>query len=152
MGETERQILAAIAVADRTLGDRVLVGCARLRDAHRYVDVLFFVPGSNTPALTTGFGAVFTDVDLADVTRIQFFGINNNPLADRFVLDTPGNETLSFLELTSMLRSFPGCGSRAETRPLDRMKCPVRWTSSSWTTSFTASRLLPPLSYPSPVL
>ena len=61
------------------------------------VDVLFFVPGSNTPALTTGFGAVFTDVDLADVTRIQFFGINGDLLADRFVPNTPGNETLSFL-------------------------------------------------------
>jgi len=61
------------------------------------VDVLFFVPGSNTPALTSGFGAVFTDVDLADVTRIQFFDTNGNPLADRFVLAATGNETLSFL-------------------------------------------------------
>ena len=45
-----------------------------------FVDVLFFVPGSTTPAVTTGFGAVFTDVDLANDTSIQFFGVNNNSL------------------------------------------------------------------------
>ena len=29
----------------------------------KFVDVRFFVPGSSTPATTSGFGSVFTDVD-----------------------------------------------------------------------------------------
>jgi hypothetical protein len=38
-------------------------------------DVLFFIPGTNggVPATVDGFGAVFTDVDLANVTSIQYF-------------------------------------------------------------------------------
>lgn len=35
-------------------------------------DATFFVPGAATPATVSGFGAVFTDVDLADTTTIQF--------------------------------------------------------------------------------
>jgi hypothetical protein len=41
------------------------------------VDVNFFVPGASTPAFTTGFGAVFTDVDFANTTSIQFFNLAN---------------------------------------------------------------------------
>jgi len=37
------------------------------------LDLNFFVPGSSTPATTIGFGAVFTDVDVASTTSIQFF-------------------------------------------------------------------------------
>src|SRR6266496_5403915 len=37
------------------------------------LDVNFFVPGSTTPATTSGFGAVFTDVDVASTTSIQYF-------------------------------------------------------------------------------
>ena len=58
-----------------------------------FVDVLFFVPGSTTPAVTTGFGAVFTDVDLANDTSIQFFGVNNNSLGVFAVPNTAGNAT-----------------------------------------------------------
>ncbi|MBS0197912.1 MAG: hypothetical protein JSR77_14245 [Planctomycetes bacterium] len=36
-------------------------------------DVEFFVPGSNTPALVRGFGAVFADVDLENRTTIECF-------------------------------------------------------------------------------
>jgi hypothetical protein len=36
-------------------------------------DVNFFVPGSTTASSTSGFGAVFTDVDLVNITSIQFF-------------------------------------------------------------------------------
>ena len=43
-------------------------------------DVSFFVPGTNTPALVTGFGAIFADVDQAGTTAIQFFDVNNNSL------------------------------------------------------------------------
>src|SRR3954447_4864115 len=60
------------------------------------VDVTFFVPGSNTPARTRGFGSVFTDVDLAGVTNLAFFDANNALLDTFFVPAATGNETLSF--------------------------------------------------------
>jgi len=59
------------------------------------LDVNFFVPGSTTPALTRGFGSVFTDVDLANTTSIEFFGANNVSLGVFFV--PVANEGLSFL-------------------------------------------------------
>jgi hypothetical protein len=59
-------------------------------------DVTFFVPGSNTPATVSGFGAVFTDVDLASTTSIQFFN-QGNLLGSFFVPSATGNGTLSFL-------------------------------------------------------
>jgi hypothetical protein len=61
------------------------------------VDVSFFVPGSSTPALTRGFGAVFTDVDLQNTTSLMFFGVNNQPLGTFFVPSAVGDRTLSFL-------------------------------------------------------
>jgi len=60
-------------------------------------DVNFFVPGTTTPALVSGFGAVFTDVDFANTTSLQFFDFNNNLLATTFVPSSSGNETLSFV-------------------------------------------------------
>lgn len=61
------------------------------------VDVNFFIPGSSTAALTSGFGSVFTDVDLADTTSIEFFNVSNASLGKFFVPNAVGNETLSFL-------------------------------------------------------
>jgi len=62
------------------------------------VDVLFFEPGSTTPGSTNGFGAVFTDVDLASTTGIEYFDASNNLLFSDFVEPgTVGNESLSFL-------------------------------------------------------
>jgi hypothetical protein len=61
------------------------------------VDVSFFIPGSSTPALTQGFGAVFTDVDLPNTTSLMFFGANNQPLGTFFVPSAVGNQTFSFL-------------------------------------------------------
>jgi hypothetical protein len=37
------------------------------------LDVTFYISGSATPAKVTGFGAVFTDVDNASTTSIQYF-------------------------------------------------------------------------------
>jgi len=58
-------------------------------------DVNFFVPGTLTQAFTTGFGAVFTDVDLANTTSLQFFDLQNNSLGTFFV--PAANLGLSFL-------------------------------------------------------
>jgi hypothetical protein len=60
-------------------------------------DVTFFVPGSTTPATVRGFGAVFTDVDLAGSTSIQYFNQRNALLGTFFVSTAIGNETFSFL-------------------------------------------------------
>ena len=50
-------------------------------------DGLFFLPGSNggVPATVRGFGAVFTDVDLPDTTKIEFFNAANDLLLSSFV-------------------------------------------------------------------
>jgi hypothetical protein len=60
----------------------------------------FFIPGTNggIEALTKGFGAVFTSVDLANTTKIQYFGLNNTSLGSFFVPQgTGGPGSLSFL-------------------------------------------------------
>lgn len=36
-------------------------------------DVTFFIPGTTTPGTVTGFGAVFSDVDLPNTTTIEYF-------------------------------------------------------------------------------
>lgn len=58
---------------------------------------LFFQPGSNKniPAVTTAFGVVFTDVDRARTTSIEYFGVNNKSLGKFYV--SPANNGLSFL-------------------------------------------------------
>jgi len=40
-------------------------------------DVTFFVPGTTIPATVTGFGAVFADVDQANVSSIRYFDRDN---------------------------------------------------------------------------
>jgi len=60
-------------------------------------DVNFFVPGTTGAAFTRGFGAVFTDVDAANTTSLEFFGIAGNSLGVFFVPPATGNETFSFL-------------------------------------------------------
>ena len=70
----------------------------------------FFVPGGgNIPATTTGFGAVFTDVDQPDgsgpgkkqgnrgaSTLIEYFGVHGELLFSSFVPASPGDGSLSF--------------------------------------------------------
>ena len=64
-------------------------------------DVTFFVPGPDAslhPATVSGFGSVFTDVDLASTTKIEFFGPSNQSLFSGFVEPgTDPNASLSFL-------------------------------------------------------
>lgn len=58
---------------------------------------LFFVPGLGTTfaATTTAFGAVFTDVDLANTTSIEYFSSNGGSLGKFFA--PTANNGLSFL-------------------------------------------------------
>jgi hypothetical protein len=77
------------------------------------LDVLFFVPGSSTAATTSAFGAVFKDVDLSNITSLEFFGPSNNSLG-LFYAPT-ANNGLSFLgvsfnagELVSRVRITSG--------------------------------------------
>jgi hypothetical protein len=61
-------------------------------------EVLFFVPGTRTPATVDGFGAVFTDVNRDNITKIEYFDVNGSLLFSRFVLPgTTPRESLSFL-------------------------------------------------------
>ena len=79
-------------------------------------EVHFFVPGSNgnAPAATTGFGAVFTDVDQPDgsgpgkkhgnrqaSTLIEYFGADGGLLFSSFVPASPGDGSLSFFGIVS---------------------------------------------------
>ncbi len=61
------------------------------------VDVNFFIPGSTTQAFTNGFGAVFTDVDVANATTLSFFGLGDAFLGTWAVPNVPVDESLSFL-------------------------------------------------------
>jgi hypothetical protein len=59
-------------------------------------DVNFFVPGGgNIPATTSGFGAVFTDVDLPTSTSLEFFDAQGVSLGVFFA--PPANNGLSFI-------------------------------------------------------
>jgi hypothetical protein len=58
------------------------------------VDLTFFVPGTNTPAVVRGFGAVYTDVD-TNHTAFEYFDKDGNSLG---TFETPtGDAGLSFL-------------------------------------------------------
>jgi hypothetical protein len=58
--------------------------------------IRFFVPGTQTRATSSGFGAVFTDVDRPG-TRITYYDAANRVLGTYPVPVSPGSETLSFL-------------------------------------------------------
>ena len=63
-------------------------------------DVNFFVAGTTTPATVNGFGAVFTDVDTANNTRMQFFDVNGVLITDQAVPAQAGSGSLSFFGAT----------------------------------------------------
>jgi hypothetical protein len=48
-------------------------------------DVLFFRPGTDVPATTSAFGAVFTDVDLAATTSLEYFNRVDESIGKVFV-------------------------------------------------------------------
>ena len=61
-------------------------------------DVSFFLPGTTTTAFVNGFGVVFTDVDFATTTTIQFFDPTGDSLGTFAVPALPpGSQNLSFL-------------------------------------------------------
>lgn len=70
------------------------------------VDVTFFLPGTATAALTRGFGAIFSDVDLANTTSIELFDGSNASLGTFFVPNFltaaggPTDESFSFLGIS----------------------------------------------------
>jgi len=59
-------------------------------------DVNFFVPGTTTPGYVSAFATIFTDVDVASSTSIQFFDLSNVSLGTFFAPVSP-NGGLSFL-------------------------------------------------------
>jgi len=50
---------------------------------------LFFIPGTTQSATVKGFGAVFTDVNAAHSTKIEYFDVGGNLLFSRNVLPQP---------------------------------------------------------------
>jgi hypothetical protein len=57
----------------------------------------FFQAGTTTAATSTGFGSVFTDVNLSGPTSIEYFDAAGDSLGSYSVPATGGNATLSFL-------------------------------------------------------
>ena len=62
----------------------------------------FFLAGTNTPGTVSAFGAVFSDVDIANTTSIELFNSASMSLGVFFVPATAGAATFSFLGI-----SFP---------------------------------------------
>ena len=59
-------------------------------------DVNFFLPGTATEATTRAFGLIFTDVEVAGLTRVQFFDADDNLIFTRDAL-VAVNQGMSFL-------------------------------------------------------
>ena len=108
-------------------------------------NVGFVVPGSDAQAQTNGFGAVFTDVDVAGATTIELLDATGKSLGVWPAPASGGSEGLSFLGV----RLDPGVGAVAAkittgnaalVAPPAPAPPTAPPTSSSWTTSSTASR------------
>lgn len=61
------------------------------------IDIQFFVAGSNTPAVVTGFGSVFADVGRAHSTTIEYFDAAGNSLLKVAAPRRSDDNGLSFL-------------------------------------------------------
>lgn len=62
-------------------------------------DVRFFVPGTAIAATTSAFGVIFTDVEVPDLTMLEFFDDSNALIYSRSALPSV-NKGLSFLGAT----------------------------------------------------
>lgn len=61
-------------------------------------DVSFFIPGSTSAAVSTGFGVVFSDVDLDTSTSLEFFDSFNSSMGLFHAVGIAGvNQSFSFL-------------------------------------------------------
>jgi hypothetical protein len=79
------------------------------------VDLTFFVPGTKIPAVTRGFGAVYTDVD-QDHTAFEYFDrMASRWAASRSQSPTTGCRSSAWC---SIGRSSPACASSMELRAL----------------------------------
>jgi hypothetical protein len=69
--------------------------------ASNVTDAIFFIPGTGgtVRAGVQGFGAVFTDVDIAGSTRIELYDFEDNLIDSVNVPNIAGDNTLSFLGL-----------------------------------------------------
>lgn len=61
------------------------------------LDVTFFLPGTATPSTVFAFGSIFSDVDLANTTSLQFFDGSNASLGTFFVPAAGASQRFSFL-------------------------------------------------------
>lgn len=64
--------------------------------ASNIVDVRFVIPGTETPATVSAFGAVFADVDTDTSSRLEFFDAGGTRIQEQRVMPAAGNEGLSF--------------------------------------------------------
>jgi hypothetical protein len=92
-------------------------------------DVTFFVPGTTTPATTSAFGVVFTDVEVRGVANVQFFDVNNAMIYSRDVpissnqgLEFSGalanaGEKISRVRITSGANTIVSNGVLGDTAP-----------------------------------
>lgn len=62
-------------------------------------DVRFFVPGTDTAATTSAFGVIFTDVEVAGLTKLEFFDETDTLFFTSNAL-VSGNQGLSFVGAT----------------------------------------------------
>ncbi len=61
-------------------------------------ELTFTVPGSDTKATVSGFGAVFTDVDVAKISKLDYFDAKGGWLHTEWVKNVPHkNKSLSFV-------------------------------------------------------
>lgn len=63
-------------------------------------DITFVLAGTSTAATVTSFGAVFTDVDTAGSTKMQFFDVFGALITEQPVPALAGTGTLSFIGVT----------------------------------------------------
>ena len=69
-------------------------------------DVRFFLPGTVTPATVLGFGSIFTDVEVANLTSISYFDVNDALISSAVVSPVSGNQGFSFVGATSTVPIF----------------------------------------------